>query len=506
MINLFFEGVDSWNGFQSRMIREINEQMPLHRVVLTDKQHDGMDHFDENLVHLINYDVCEHNRYDEIVDFNDLIPLSREILEAMRPYEATALQMLVRNFERDVYTFDEAKQLYLKHLRFWNHIFVTEQINMVCFNNIPHHCHDYVIYSLAKIYHTGMAVCADTSIPPRLATGKDLEHLWQAPYERYLELKDSDDVELPEDLEHYYQALLYSNENLDKSAVHRGMSREHHIQVRRATFEEYFNREHRFKRRKHLIKLALTEDFKKNMEKLQEEHAICKRAAMKLHTMRGIDYYNSLTSEPVPGERYLIYFLHLQPEATTLPQGGVFVEQELMIQILAKAAERFGIKVYVKEHFVQPCRNKSFYDGLAKLRNVRLIHSDRDSKELAKNCVATASCNGTILLESIFNGKPTFIFGEVCFEKAPGVFRIGSAEECEAVLEQIESESFSIDQSQVRAYLKAFGENSIRAYFDCSLYEKDSRISMDEGRQAYVGYVVKALREHFEQKEGMIER
>ena len=147
---------------------------------------------------------------------------------------------------------------------------------------------------------------------------------------------------------------------------------------------------------------------------------------------------------------------------------------------------------------MQPCRNKSFYDGLAKIRNVRLIHSDRDSKQLARNSVATASCNGTILLESIFNSKPTFIFGEVCFEKAPGVFRIGSVEECEKALEQILTGDFSIEQNQVRAYLKAFGESSIRAYFDCSLYEKDGRVTMEQGRKAYADYVVRRLREEFE--------
>jgi len=503
-INLFFEGVDSWNGFQSDMIRGIQAEVPLHRVVLTCKTHDDKDSFDETVCRLINYDICEHNQYEEIVDFNDLLPLSREILEAMRPYEATAMQTLVRNFERDVYTFDEAKQLYLRHLRFWNHIFVTEKLNMVCFNNIPHHCHDYIIYCLAKIYKTGLSVCADTSIPPRLAVGHDLESLWKETYERYLELKDglSKDspelVELPEDLEHYYQALLYANENLDKGAVNRGMSREHHIRVRRETFEQYFTWKNKWKRRKHLLKLALTQDFSGSMEKLAQEHAICKRAAMKLKTMRGIDYYNSLTSNPVEGEKYVIYYLHLQPEATTLPQGGVFVEQELMIQILAAAAEKLGIKVYVKEHFVQPCRNKSFYDGLARIRNVRLIHSDTDSKHLAKNSVATASCNGTILLESIFNGKPTFVFGHTCFQKAPGVFHIGSVEECGQVLRQIVNGDLQIEQNQVRAYLKAFGENSIRAYFDCKQYEVDHRITLNEGRNAYVGRMVRSIREQFE--------
>lgn len=500
-INLFFEGVDSYHGFQSKMIREIQEQIPLHRVVLTDKQHDGEDCFDDKLVRLINYDICEHNRYEELVDFNDLIPLSRELLESMKPYESTAIQMLIRNFERDVYTYDEAKQLYLKHLRFWNHIFVTEKLNMVCFNNIPHHCHDYVIYCLALVYHTGLRVCSDTSIPPRLATGRRLDLLWEKTYRRYLELKDIQTVELPEDLEHYYQALLYANEGMDKGAVNRGMSRKHHIEVRRKTFEQYFTLENQWKRRKHLIKLALTQDFHENMDKLAQEQAICKRARIKLKSMRNIKYYNSLTQEPVEGETYIVYFLHLQPEATTLPQGGVFVEQELMIQILAAAAEKHGIKVYVKEHFVQPCRNKSFYDGLAKIRNVRLIHSDKDSKHLAKNSIATASCNGTIMLESIFNGKPTICFGNTVFQKAPGVYHIGNVEECEQVLQQIENGQAQIQQKQVRAYLKAFGENSMRAYFDCKLYENDNTITLEEGIAAYADYVVKGLREEFEDDE-----
>lgn len=500
-INLFFQGVDSRDNFQADMLREIMEQVEINKLVMTYKTQDQRDNYEGIPGIRIGYDTCERNRYEEYYDFNDLQPLSKEILEAMRPYESTAIQMLIRNFERDVYTFDEAKQLYLKHLRFWNHVFLTEQINMVFYHNIPHHCHDYVIYCLALVYHTGLRVCADTSIPPRLAVGKNLETLWQDTYSRYLQLKDADSVSLPEDLEHYYQALLYANAGMDNGAVNRGMSRQHHIEVRKRTFEEYFTFENRWKRKKHCIKLALTQDFRQGMERLQKENAICKRAKLKLRSMRNIDYYNSLTQKPEEGEKYIIYFLHLQPEATTLPQGGVFVEQELAIQILANAAEKYGVKVYVKEHFVQPCRNKSFYDGLAAIRNVKLIHSDMDSKKLAKNALATASCNGTIMLESIFNGKPTFAFGYSIFQKAPGVIEIGKVEECEQAIEKITRNQITIQQNEVRAYLKAFGENSIRAYFDCGQYAKDNTITMEQGRKAYSDYVVKSLREEFEDDE-----
>ncbi len=51
--------------------------------------------------------------------------------------------MLVRNFDRDIYTMDEGMRYYLRHLRFWNHMLLTHEINYVFFNNTPHHTHDY---------------------------------------------------------------------------------------------------------------------------------------------------------------------------------------------------------------------------------------------------------------------------------------------------------------------------------------------------------------------------
>ena len=87
----------------------------------------------------------------------------------------------------------------------------------ICFSNIPHHCHDYVIYALGKVYGIPMSFCSDTSIPPRLATCTDMENVWKDTYEKYLEYRElpASELSLPEDLEHYYKALLYKNKGLD---------------------------------------------------------------------------------------------------------------------------------------------------------------------------------------------------------------------------------------------------------------------------------------------------
>ncbi|MBQ0042450.1 MAG: hypothetical protein KBS85_03865, partial [Lachnospiraceae bacterium] len=500
--NIFFEGVSSVHGFQSRIINKVEEQLNVDTWIITYKGELSEEAFGDNCT-LIDYDICEHNRYEEYYDMNDFLPLERDLLEKMLPYESTALQMLVRNYERHIYTVDECKHFYLNHLRFWNHQIVTRKINYICFSNIPHHCHDYVIYALGKVYGIPMSFCSDTSIPPRLATCTDMENMWKDTYEKYLEYRElpAGELSLPEDLEHYYKALLYKNKGLDDSAVHRGWSKEHHIAVRREFFMHDFQTKNiinrHFKWYKHGLKVKLSSGdsdvLKKAKKRIHEDNVFVKRGRIKLKSMRGTKYYDSLAYEPdyeKDDHKYVIFFLHLQPEATTLPKGGVFVEQELMLQILANALEKCGLKLYVKEHFVQPYRNKTFYDQIAGIRNVKLIKTDIESRELIQHAFATASCNGTVLLESMFNGIPTFIFGDTPFRNGPGVYYIGSVGETIEAIEHIQNGEFVYNEKDVIAELKAFGESSFRGYFNSSEYEKQGKISEDEGVKSFAEYVV----------------
>lgn len=492
--NIFFEGVDSIHGFQTHMFELIEQQIHVDHIVMTCKSQDTQDVYDEKKVHRINYDMCEHNRYREFIDFNDLLPLSRDVLEKMRPYESVAMQMLIRNFERDIYTFDECKHFYLDHLRFWHHILVTEEISLICFNNIPHHCHDYVIYALADVLGIRRCLAMDTTITGRLAISDRLDNAWEHTYELYQEYRKKEHVDLPPDLESYYQALLYENAGKNKGAVNRGMTREAHIALRRNTFLDYCRTSKVWHRALSRIKRGMKQgDMRKGLELAKQELIYGKRARMKLKSMRSTDYYNKLTKESDLTKPYVIFLLHLQPEATTLPQGDVFSEQETMLEILAAATEKLGISLLVKEHFVQPYRAKDLYDRLAQLRNVTLLHTDIDSKKLIRDSIATASCNGQVMNESLYNGKPTIIFGNTVFQGMPGVFKVSDVDSAIQALQQIEA-GVMINQKDVRAYLAAFGENSLHAHFFVSLYEKDPMVTEEEGCKAYADYYASQIR------------
>ena len=84
MINIFFQAVDSAGGYQSA-VQELDKSIDFHKCLMTVKTNDGADSYPGDKYIPVNYDICEHNQYDKIVDFNELLPLDKALLEAMHP-------------------------------------------------------------------------------------------------------------------------------------------------------------------------------------------------------------------------------------------------------------------------------------------------------------------------------------------------------------------------------------------------------------------------------------
>lgn len=82
------------------------------------------------------------------------------------------------------------------------------------------------------------------------------------------------------------------------------------------------------------------------------------------------------------------------------------------------------------------------------------------------NSLAVATCTGTVTLEAIINGIPALVFGAVGLDQGPGIFPVGSMEDCEQVYQQIFDKDYCILEQEVRNYLKAFEMHTCRAYPD----------------------------------------
>ncbi|HEY1813783.1 MAG TPA: hypothetical protein VGG74_15635 [Kofleriaceae bacterium] len=132
-----------------------------------------------------------------------------------------------------------------------------------------------------------------------------------------------------------------------------------------------------------------------------------------------------LFDRSVEGERYVLYPLHLQPEATTLVLAPYYLNQLALIEDIAKSLP-IGHWLYVKEHVISRGRwPLSFYEAIRRVPGVRLLSADEDAIALIRNAAAIAVITGTMGWEGILLDKPVVTFGRVFFNRYSLVHRAG---------------------------------------------------------------------------------
>lgn len=175
--------------------------------------------------------------------------------------------------------------------------------------------------------------------------------------------------------------------------------------------------------------------------------------------------YDTYACEPDLTVPYVYVPLHLQPEASTSPMGGVFVDQELMVQLLA-AYLPDGVRIYIKENPKQGerMRSKEFYEALLDIPQASFVPRSFSTFVLTKNAIAIASVTGTACFEALFKGKPSMMFGHKHFQYAPGVHKVHTIEECQRAIEDIITKKQCPTEQEGRLYLKAIEEAAERGY------------------------------------------
>lgn len=150
---------------------------------------------------------------------------------------------------------------------------------------------------------------------------------------------------------------------------------------------------------------------------------------------------------------YIFFALHLEPEATIA--GRSKMDSQIMaIKMISEALPQ-GWILYVKEHPHQfRCntvtfslymynsiifKTKRFYNEINKLKNVKIIRTDEDSKQIIKYAKAVATMSGTIALEGAKLNKPVMLFSaeRTIYNKCNDFYKINSFEDCQCAIEKI---------------------------------------------------------------------
>ncbi|MBP6342791.1 MAG: hypothetical protein KA403_02530 [Candidatus Omnitrophica bacterium] len=115
---------------------------------------------------------------------------------------------------------------------------------------------------------------------------------------------------------------------------------------------------------------------------------------------------------PEPGEKYIYYPLHVNPEYSTNFQGTLWMNQLYNIELLSKSIPH-DWTVCVKEHpamFIARVRPKAFYNKIKEFPNVRMVPVSMTGKELIQGAQMVAVVTGTTGWEAILQGKPVMAF------------------------------------------------------------------------------------------------
>ena len=385
---------------------------------------------------------------------SEMLPLDAKVLEGMRPYTMTAMDIINR-WRRGITTdhsYANLRKIYMIFLRYWNNLLLTNKVGFVYIQGLPHTHQLYFLYALCKIHD--IPVVMQNLLPSIDATLlrsifviniEDQGAIFSNKIREIQKLSadNPDEITLCPEFTAYFENYSRNAEEVKRVVLYE----EKNTVKEKAS--KYFDR----------IKVYLSSKRYKILIRKALYFIWVKQKNRKL-----LSYIERKEINPDLSAKYFFFPLHFQPESTTLPQGGVFVDQLEVIRVVAASLPE-GYKLYVKEHpsywmythweSMEEARSRGYYDDITAIENVKLISHDFSSMELIDRCAGVVTVTGTAGFEAIFRSKPVLLFGSQAYSEFPGVFKIRFGEDCVKAVNQIINGEYSISCRDLRIALKA---------------------------------------------------
>lgn len=139
--------------------------------------------------------------------------------------------------------------------------------------------------------------------------------------------------------------------------------------------------------------------------------------------------FKPIFEKPHEGEKYVLYTLHKQPEASIDVLGADYANQYELIKNIARNLPH-TVRLYVKEHSNslgdRPIRELK---RIKRIPGVRLVDPFVDIHSLIKGALAVLSVSGTVSFEAGLHGIPAGTFAKMYFNSLPSIRYLRSVEE-----------------------------------------------------------------------------
>jgi hypothetical protein len=146
-------------------------------------------------------------------------------------------------------------------------------------------------------------------------------------------------------------------------------------------------------------------------------------------------YYNFWFTKTINStDKYFIYPLHYEPEASTLVRAFHFSDQLALIKLIAKLLPIDSILV-VKEHSGNKgYRKTEFYRELFYMPNIVLRPPEYDVSKLINNSMCVITLTGRMGWEAIVNNKPVITLGRSFWSSIDSVYCVQSWKELSSAI------------------------------------------------------------------------
>lgn len=398
-------------------------------------------------------------------------PLDKKTIGAYLFYEKTALKMMDR-MDPTGYSFNysERTHLYYDILRYWLHTIKALSPDTVLFAESPHSPFTYLLYAVCVENNIKVLRLTPTHIngwvhlsgkldeSPKYLIDAYRTHIANAPSrlskgtQNYIDRIRSDySNAVP-----YYMKNIRSKRHLDILFYLLAVKKAVKFLLRPPT--SYFK----------IMNRAITDPAVSGLR------LIYYKIKGDLYKKRLERRYQRFCTAVDFTRPYIYVPLHYQPEKTTSPEGDVYVDQWLMLQLLSGSVPE-NWTIYVKEHVSQfslrlygeQGRTLDMYQKMAALEKVRLVDTGIPSFDLTDRAEAVATVTGTAGLEALIRRKPVLLFGNGWYRPCEGVFPIRNREDLVHSLETI-MQGYSVDDAKVEAFLEAVDSVSVQGYINPS--------------------------------------
>ena len=419
----------------------------------------------------------------------NLPALDKNLLNQLAIFEPIALKMMSRFEFAKIFTYEERKRYYYYQLRFWQAVLDYFKPDIFITRGSPHIVWDYILYILCQNKGIKTILFQNTSIPGIMIPVEKFEYgseKLRFEYKNSL-YNQSKPVKLSASMENYYNKMQGSYSTTMPDYVKDYYNKSGFLSF----FKWHYYKKLIYKVLRHPKKIKRIPLFikgrftfsvglslyffnKTNNKLLILSKYYYSRLRMYYKKKLLFRYYNSLCNNTIDLKKpYIFVALHLQPECTTSPEGGVYEDQLLMIDILSKVLPK-GWFLYVKENPAQfrvqneqggEYRNYKFYDILSSYENIKLVPINYFPNDFIDSSKAVATVTGTIGWEAVLRGKPALVFGYSWYRDCEGVFYTPSLETCKNALLKIVN-GYQVNREHVKLFINVLEQKALKATFN----------------------------------------